>query len=56
LISVALLTVWLYVVDDWPNAMVAIKSTIMLAIAPIILEFLIKTILGRGHHQLTARR
>jgi hypothetical protein len=47
--SVALLTVWLKVVDDWPNAIVAIKSTIMLAIAPTNLEFFIKTFLGRGH-------
>jgi hypothetical protein len=44
------------VVDDWPNAMVAIKSTIMLAIAPTILEFLIKTILRRATTQLNAWR
>jgi hypothetical protein len=56
LMSVALLTVWLKVVDDWPNAIVAIKSTIMLAIAPTNLEFFIKTILRRATTQLTAWR
>jgi len=50
------LTVWLKVVDDWPNAIVAIKSTIMLAIAPTNLEFFIKTILRRATTQLTAWR
>ena len=54
--SVALLTVWLNVVDDWPNANVAIKSTIMLAIAPIIFEFLIKAMLEGATTQLTAWR
>jgi hypothetical protein len=49
LTSAALLTVWLKVVDDWPNAIVAIKSTIKLAIAPTNLEFFINTFLGRGH-------
>jgi hypothetical protein len=39
----------LKVVDDWPNAIVAIKSTIKLAIAPTNLEFFINTFLGRGH-------
>ena len=38
----ALLTTWLKVVDDWPNAMVAIRSTTTATTVVLSLEILIK--------------